>query len=236
MAEHRLIAACRPLWPVLLLPPLLAACASLPDERSTGRRSVEPVVAPPQIERVATGAIYRPDVPSAVFGSERRARAVGDTLKVDIAESLKASNKHTTDNKRDNKVSTKGPGTSNSGTGLFTRLLNLDATASGSDSFKGSGEGESESSFTGRVAVAVIRVLGNGHLLVAGQRSIALSNGTTVLRFSGVVNPRDIQPGDVVASADVVDAQLEAMGRGELGENTRRSWLQRVFTNSLRVW
>lgn len=216
---------------------LLAGCASTTEERPVLPRSVAPVAPPPQVERVPNGAIFRPDAVSSVFGIERRARTVGDTLKVDVSENLRASSRHVTDTKRDNQVSSKGPGapTGSSNTGI-NRLLNLNASAAGSDAFKGKGEAESASSFTGRVAVSVIRVLGNGHLLVAGERSVALSSGSTVLRFSGVVNPADIQPGNVVASADVVDAQLEALSRGDLGESTRRGWLQRLLTDSLRVW
>lgn len=215
---------------------LLAGCASSPEPR-TLPRSVAPVAAPPQIERVANGAIFRADTASLGFGVERRPRAVGDALKVDIAETLKASTRHAADSSRDNRVSSKGPGSDQAnGTNALHRLLNLNASASGSDAFKGSGEAGSDSSFSGRVAVSVIRVLANGHLQVAGERSIVLSNGSTVLRFSGVVNPADIRPGNVVASADVVDAQIEALGQGDLGDSTRRSWLQRLLTQSLRVW
>lgn len=59
------------------------------------------------------------------------------------------------------------------------------------------------------MAVTVINVLPNGHLLVAGERSMGLNGGVSTLRFSGIVNPRDIGPGNVVASADVVNANLE---------------------------
>ena len=52
----------------------------------------------------------------------------------------------------------------------------------------------------------------------------------------GVVNPNDIRAGNVVASSDVVNANLEAVGDGEVSDTASRSWLQRVLTKSLAVW
>lgn len=86
------------------------------------------------------------------------------------------------------------------------------------------------------MAASVINVLPNGHLVIAGERSMAFNGGVNTLRFSGVVDPRDIRLGNVVVSADVVNARLEVAGKGELSEAAQRSWLQRVLTQSLAVW
>ena len=84
--------------------------------------------------------------------------------------------------------------------------------------------------------MTVINVLPNGNLLVAGERSMGLNGGVSTLRFSGIVNPRDIGPGNVVASRDVVNASLENAARGDIAEATSRSWLQRVLARSLSIW
>ncbi len=226
----------------LLAAGLAAGCAA-PNPNPNATSITVPLtampVAPPQnIERVATGSLFNQNAPiNSLFSGERRPRSIGDTLKVDIVENLSGSIKSKSDTSRDNKIASKGPGTSSSAvTGALKNLLNLDASASGSDSFKGSGEAESNSQFNGRLAATVVNVLPNGNLVVAGERSIAMSNGTAVLRFSGVVNPADIKAGNVVASGDVVDARLESLGSGDTADSTRRGWLQRVLTNSLRVW
>ena len=215
---------------------LLAGCAGAPTGLVTGPTLAMPVQAPAYVERVNNGAIYQPHMSAAsLFSGERPPRQIGDTLKVDIAESLSATNRVRTDTSRDNKVASKGPGSSQSG-GLVNKILNLDASASGSDSFKGEGNTESSSSFSGRLAASVINVLPNGYLVVAGERSIALNGGQNTLRFSGIVNPRDIGAGNIVASGDVVNARLELAGRGDVSEAATRSWLQRVLTSSLAVW
>jgi flagellar L-ring protein precursor FlgH len=172
----------------------------------------------------------------SLFSGERRPRQIGDRLKVDISENLRASQKLATDTSRDNKVAVKGPGTTEQTGGFFNALLNLDASASGSDAYKGAGQTENSSSFTAQLAASVINVLPNGHLVVAGERSMAFNGGVNTLRFSGVVDPQDIKPGNVVSSSDVVNARLEMAGRGDVSEAASRNWLQRVLTQSLSVW
>ncbi len=215
---------------------VLAACASAPETSITVPLSVAPLPPAVSVERPITGSLFQPDQPAtALFTTERRPRTVGDTLKIDISETLAANGRHKSSTERENKIASKGPG-GNSNSGVLRSLLNLDATASGSDSFKGNGEAEAGHSVSGRMTATVINVLANGNLVVAGERVVRLTNGATTMRFSGVVDPNDIRSGNVVASADVADARVEAVGSGELGESARRSWLQRVLTDTLRVW
>ena len=214
---------------------LLGACSSAPPT-VPGPMLVAPPQAPMYIERPNNGAIYQPGMaPASLFSGEKRPSAIGDTLKVDIQETLKASQKQKTDTARDNKLAVHGPG-GKSNVGAVERLLNVDATASGSDSFKGSGTTETDNSFVTQVAVSVINVLPNGNLLVAGERNVGLNKGVNTLRFSGIVNPRDIRPGNVVASRDVVNASLESVAQGDVSEASSRSWLQRVLARSLSIW
>lgn len=221
----------------LALAGLLGACAAPPPSLVNGPLLAAPPQQPMFLERPNNGAIFQAHMAQgALFSGERRPRAIGDTLKVDIAESLQASHKQASDTSRDNKLASKGPGTGGGSGGIFASLLNVDASASGSDAFKGSGHTEASNSFNAQVAVTVINVLPNGHLLVAGERSIGLNNGVNTLRFSGIVDPRDVRPGNVVASRDVVNANLENVARGDVSEAASRSWLQRVLTRSLSIW
>lgn len=218
------------------IPLLLAACASTPPTVVKGPVLAAPPQAPMYLERPNNGAIYQAHMSAgSLFSGERRPRAIGDTLKVDIAETLQASQKQSTETKRDNKLAVKGPGGS-SRIGLVDRLLKADASAAGSDSFKGEGSTEASTNFQAQVAVSVINVLPNGHLLVAGERSMGLNRGVNTLRFSGIVDPRDIRPGNIVASRDVVNAALESVADGDVSEAASRSWLQRVLARSLSIW
>jgi flagellar L-ring protein precursor FlgH len=181
---------------------------------------------------------HRLDLPGQqLFTDQRKPRNIGDTLKIDIAESLNASQSLSTDTSRDNKVASKGPGAGDAALGgVLTGLLNMDVSASSSDAYKGSGKSENAQALKGKIAASVINVLPNGNLVVAGERSIAMNGGVSTLRFSGVVNPADIKPGGIVASGDVVDARIEQVGGGDLADSASRGWLQRLLTKSLTVW
>ena len=194
---------------------------------------------PPQmlVERSNNGAIYQAAFASgSLFSSARRPVNIGDVVKVNIDEVVKASRKLTTDTSRQNAVADKGPGSSRSGSKLIDFFGNIDASASGSDSYKGSGATDNNSSFSGQIAATVINVLPNGHLLVAGERRIGLNGGLSALRFSGVIDPQDIKAGNVIASADVVNARFELAGEGDVSDAASRNWLQRLLTNQMSVW
>jgi flagellar basal body rod protein FlgC len=60
---------------------------------------------------------------------------------------------------------------------------------------------------------AVIDVLPNGHLVVAGEKQIGVNQNVDVLRFSGTVDPR-LQPGSIVNSTQVANVRVESRGRG----------------------
>ncbi len=215
---------------------MLAACASTPPSLVNVPVMAAPAPTPMFLEQPANGAIFQAHMAnSTLFSGERRPRAIGDTLKVDIAENIRATQKQTGETSRESKLASKGPGGAKAGTALAS-LINVDATASGSDSFKGSGVTETANTFNAQLAVTVINVLPNGHLLVAGERSMGLAGGVTTLRFSGIVNPRDIGAGNVVASRDVVNANLENVARGDVSDASSRSWLQRVLARTLSIW
>ena len=216
---------------------ILSACSGMSNAPVVqGPTSAPPLPPPINIERINNGSIFQPGMASvSLFTDERKPRFVGDTVKINIVETLDAKRTINTDSSRATALASKGPG-SKSGLGLISSIMNLDATASGSNSIKGGGTTENSGSFTGQIAASVINVLPNGHLVVAGDRTIALNGGVNVLRFSGIVDPKDIKTGNVVASADAVNARFELVGKGELSDASQRSWIQRVLTDSLSFW
>lgn len=213
---------------------LLTACASAPPSIVQGPVTAPPPQRPVTIERVATGSLFPPGGAS-LFSGRQKPRNIGDTLKVDISESLKASNTTKTNTARESSFSSKGAGNA-SENNLLRSLINQDVSGAGKSNFKGDGSNSSNSSFQGQLAASVINVLPNGNLLVAGERSIAVEGEIQTLRFSGMVNPSDIKDGNIIASADVVNARLEILGKGDIADNTKRNWLQRMLNNNLSVW
>ena len=78
-------------------------------------------------------------------------------------------------------------------------------------------------------------VLPNGHLLIGGEKQIGVNNNVDVLRFSGQVDPRSIQPGNAVPSAAIANVRLEHRGRGAQAEAQAIGWLSRVFLSVLPI-
>ena len=76
-------------------------------------------------------------------------------------------------------------------------------------------------------------VLPNGHLLVVGEKQIGVNQNVDVLRFSGQVDPKSIQPGNSVASAQIANVRVEHKGRGAQADAQGIGWIGRFFLNVL---
>ena len=103
------------------------------------------------------------------------------------------------------------------------------------NSFAGKGSTENTNDFSGTITATVLEVLPNGHLLIAGEKQIGVNHNVDVLRFSGQVDPRAIQPGNSVASALIANVRIEHRGRGAQDEAQGMGWLSRFFLNVLPI-
>ena len=106
---------------------------------------------------------------------------------------------------------------------------------SSANTFAGKGATESSNDFSGTITVVVRGVLPNGHLLITGEKQIGVNSNVDVLRFSGQVDPRAIQPGNSVQSAQVANVRLEHRGRGAQADAQAIGWLSRVFLSVLPI-
>ena len=102
--------------------------------------------------------------------------------------------------------------------------------AAGSENtFSGKGGTESANTFTGSITTTVVDVLPNGHLVVTGEKQIGVNQNVDVLRFSGTVDPRSLQPGSVVNSTLVANVRVQSRGRGAQSEAQAMGWAGRFF-------
>jgi len=109
------------------------------------------------------------------------------------------------------------------------------ATGSASNTFAGKGTTENSNDFSGTITATVTGVLPNGHLLVAGEKQIGVNHNVDVLRFSGQIDPRSIQPGNTVASAQIANVRIEQRGRGQQADAQAMGWLARFFLNIIPI-
>ncbi|HNV59493.1 MAG TPA: flagellar basal body L-ring protein FlgH [Rhodoferax sp.] len=182
-------------------------------------------VATPVAAKPATGSLFQSAGYRPAF-EDRRARAVGDTVTVQIVENVTASQKSTSTVNRNSSVDsnvTALPFNSLEGLGK------LGVGASTNNAFSGKGGTESANTFSGSITATVIEVMPNGHLVVAGEKQIGVNQNVDVLRFSGTVDPRLVQPGSIVSSTQVANVRVESRGRGAQGEAQTVGWISRFF-------
>jgi flagellar L-ring protein precursor FlgH len=188
----------------------------------------EPTATLPQPEPLpaaGNGAIFQAASYRPLF-EDHRARMVGDTLVVQIVERINASQTSTSSIDKNGALKagiTAFPGLAPNS---FKRAA---VEGSSSNTFDGKGATENSNDFSGTITVTVRQVLANGHLVIAGEKQIGVNSNVDVLRFSGQVDPRSIQPGNSVPSAQVANVRLEHRGRGAVADAQAIGWLQRVF-------
>ena len=175
----------------------------------------------------ANGSLYNVSSYRPLF-EDYRARLVGDALTVSIVEKVSASAKSTSSVDKSGSIDASFkafPGVK----GNSFALGRAAATGSTANTFEGKGATENSNDFSGTITVLVREVLPNGHLLIVGEKQIGVNNNVDVLRFTGQVDPRVIQSGNSVQSAQIANVRLEHRGRGQQAEAQAMGWLGRVF-------
>jgi flagellar L-ring protein precursor FlgH len=206
-----------------------SACQQLPQKVQVD--FAEPKIGPVQqptsaVAQQATGSLFHAASYRPPF-EDRRARQVGDTVTIQIVENVSASQKSTSTVNRNTDSTTSivppFPGI------LGADLVNLNMATKSDNNFSGKGGTESANTFSGSITATVIEVLPNGHLVVTGEKQIGVNQNVDVLRFSGTIDPRLLQPGSIISSTQVANVRVESRGRGAQGEAQTVGWLSRFF-------
>jgi flagellar L-ring protein precursor FlgH len=207
---------------------LAAGCGTLSPQVDVGdTQPVRPVAVPPPAVNngsIFQGVSYRP------LFEDHRARLAGDTITINIVEKVQASQKSTSTVDKAGSVDASVTALPGISAGAFRRAA---AQGSSSNTFSGKGTTESANTFSGTITAQVVEVLPNGHLLIAGEKQIGVHENVDVLKFTGQVDPRTIQPGNMVASAQVANVRIQQRGRGAQAEAQQIGWLGRFFLNVL---
>ena len=209
---------------------LCSACESIPQKVSVD------FPAPPvsALQRPANAAVAVKNTSGSLFHTssyrpsfeDNRARMVGDTVTVQIVENITASQKSSS---TANRTSSQDASVTAFPFLAASSLGKLSTGAASANDFAGKGGTESANTFSGSITTTVVEVLPNGHLLVTGEKQIGVNQNVDVLRFSGTVDPRFVQPGGVVSSTQVANARIESRGRGAQAEAQTVGILARFF-------
>ena len=208
----------------------------------------QPLHAEPQVsaaDMVAANSVqgdaYKPQLNGAIFQAaqyrpmleDHRARQVGDTLMINIAERLSAAQSATTSVDKSGKIS--GGIASLPGVSPAWLAKNVAVGASADNSTSGKGQTQNTNDFSGVITATVVGVLPNGHLLVRGEKQIGVNQNVDTLQFTGQVDPQTIAPGNVVQSTQVANVRIQQSGQGAQADAQRTGWLARFFLNLMPV-
>jgi flagellar L-ring protein precursor FlgH len=208
----------------VILPLLaLAGCSSTPTSIVKGPTSVRPMLA--DAGTPSDGAIYNTSSYRPMF-EDRRARHIGDLLTINIVERTSAVKAGASSGNKSGSVSFGAPG-------LLQSRLGASVSASNDSKFADGDNQSASNTFTGNIAVTVSEVLPNGNLIVVGEKQVSMNKGTEFIRFSGMVSPDTIQPGNVVSSTVVADARVEYRTASHIDRAEMNSMLSRFFQSLL---
>jgi flagellar L-ring protein FlgH len=174
----------------------------------------------------ANGAIFQAGHDLPLF-ENAIARRVGDTLTITLSESTTAQKSSSTTTAKKSSVAVDAPSFAG------YKVPELAAGVGSSNSFDGSGDSALSNKLEGQVTVTVAQRLGNGNLLVRGQKWIGINQGREFVRIQGIVRPIDILPDNTIPSAKVADARIAYGGQGALADASTPGLLSRFFNSVL---
>ncbi|GAB1386175.1 flagellar basal body L-ring protein FlgH [Melaminivora sp.] len=221
----------------LALAMLAAGCASInPPPPIDVLPTQPPLVEPrPMTRGPATGSLYSAASYRPGF-EDPRARYVGDLVTIEILEKIDAKQGSKSNVDRES-------GAEGGITGLPLLSSKLSAKvaeqsklgAKYGSSFKGSGDTTSNNEFKSFITAIVTEVLPNGQLVITGEKQVGVNRSVDVLRFSGLVDPRNLRrgadghAGSVIDSRYVANVRVVSRGLGDQAEAQAVGWLARAF-------
>lgn len=97
------------------------------------------------------------------------------------------------------------------------------------NNFDGSGKLARKGSLSATLPVRIRKVLGNGDLFVEGTKVVLVGQEEHHIYVSGIVRRADIAADNSVPSSRVAEAEIEYTGRGDVSDQQRQGWLNRLM-------
>jgi len=215
---------------------LLCGCSTVSNYREPRVDFNVPLPLPAPVAALppsAAGAVFNMAAYRPLF-EDHRARLPGDSLIVTIVERISASQKSTSTVERTGAVKAGITGFP----GLLPTtpsLARANAAGNSSNTHDGKGSTEASNEFQGTITAIVTGVLPNGHLIIQGEKQIGLNANVDVLRFTGQVDPRTIQPGNSVPSTAIANVRLQQQSKGQAADAQVMGLVGRFFLNVLPI-
>lgn len=205
----------------------LSACAALSSLSPAPYAEMPPL--PVEESVPVNGSIYQAGQGLALF-EDQKARKVGDVLTVLLVETTTAKSSAATSTSKTTTTTITPPtilgqSVTRNGIPIFDTSLASD------HSFDGSGDSTQSNKLEGNIGVIVVKRLGNGNLVVRGEKRLQLNQGDEYVRIEGIVRPQDIAPDNSIPSSRIANARIAYSGKGTLAESNTKGWLARFFSS-----
>lgn len=209
----------------------LSGCAAVVGDV----RPFAPMSAPP-------AAVVAPSAPSSegsIYGGrslrlfeDNKARDVGDLVTIVLVENTSARAQANTSVSKESGIDMAAPTIAGVPITYKGNPI-LEASVEGSRDFEGAGNSTQSNRLSGSVTATVVQNLGNGNLLVRGQKQLRLNQGDELIQVQGIVRTADIGPDNRISSDRVGEAQIVYGGRGTLARSNAMGWLGRFFNSAV---
>ena len=162
---------------------------------------------------------------------DNKAREVGDLLTIELVERTTSRSVAQTSVTKDAGIAMGAP--TIAGVPItYNGQSILEAEVEGSRDFAGVGNSTQANQLDGDITVTVVRNLGNGNLLVSGEKMMRLNQGDELVQVQGIVRVADIGPDNRIPSNRVGEARIVYGGRGTLARSNAMGWLGRFFNSA----
>lgn len=162
---------------------------------------------------------------------DNKARNVGDLLTIVLVESTSSRSVAQTSVSKESGIGLGAPTIAGVPVTYNGQSI-LQAEIEAGRDFSGAGNSTQSNRLEGEITVTVARELGNGNLLVSGQKQMRLNQGDELVQVQGIVRIADIGPDNRITSDRVGNAQIVYGGRGTLARSNAMGWLGRFFNSA----
>lgn len=179
----------------------------------------------PAAQPLSEGSLWR-DRP---FVADLRAFRVNDLVTLRITESTNAISKADVTTKRDGSNKLSSPNLFGALSKFGIGSSTTDKTTSNTNKFAGAGTTGRSATFTTIVTARVVKVIGNGNLIVEGYRDIQLNNETQRLYVAGMIDPNRLDKDNSIASGQVAELRIGYGGQGVVDETLKPGYISRLL-------
>ena len=184
----------------------------------------------PEHYAAETGSLFNTASTSSLY-DDYKPRGIGDIITVTLDEQTKAAKSSDADLSKNNDASMDPLEVG--GKELNLGDYNFSYNLSNDNQFSGSAAANQSNSISGSITVEVIEVLGNGNLVIRGEKWLTLNTGDEYIRLSGTIRPDDIDYENTIASTRISNARIQYSGSGTQQDMQEPGFLARFFNVSL---